>query len=94
MIFMHLHTDTAATHGAGNSLTAIQLLRKRLTASHVNEAMRRSMLRTLFATFAAFLQVAPHHLQHVPHCIATAQGDIADPVLLLPGRMHTAPHYG
>ena len=42
---------------AGNSLAAAQLLRKRLTASNVNEAMRRSMLSMLFAAFAAFLQV-------------------------------------
>ena len=43
-------------------MAAAQLLRKRLTASLVNEAMRRSMLSTLFATFAAVLQVVQHGL--------------------------------
>ena len=61
-IAMRKNADTAATPAAGNSLAAAQLLRKRLMASHVNEAMRRSMLSALFAAFAAFLQVVQRDL--------------------------------
>ena len=65
-MFLFVYADTAASPTAGDSLAAAQLLRKRLTASHVNEAMRRGMLSTLFTTFAAFLQVVRHGLLHVP----------------------------
>ena len=68
------YTLTPRIPAAGDSLASAQLLRKRLSASHVNEAMRWSMLSTLFATFAAFLQVVQHGHLKFPYCILkTAQ---------------------
>ncbi len=42
---------------ADDAAHAVHLLRKRLAASYTSEALRQSMLTTLFMTLSAFLQV-------------------------------------
>ena len=42
---------------ADDAAHAVHLLRKRLAASYTSEALRQSMLATLFTTLSAFLQV-------------------------------------